>query len=400
MFAIGGKGEMEIPSKASPWRMVAAACLLAIGVGIFVFAVSDNSAAQRDLISYWAAGKELIHHANPYDGAAILPMELAAGLDGNRPNIMLNPPLAFFLALPLGLVSAKTGVVLWSIALIASLMASIRMIWILYGRREDRLHLLGYCFAPVLACLLAGQLGIFLLLGVVLFLYFQKSRPYLGGAALLLCALKPHLFLPFGVVLLAWAVDRKAYRILMGACAALLASSALALCFDVHAWSQYSQMMSNTAEVQQDFVPTLSMMFRLLVHRDAVWLQFLPAAAGCVWGLWYFWKRRSNWSWLEQGSLLLLVSAACAPHAWFSDEAMLFPAVLAGVYRASDSGRSQLPFGFVAGIALIEVLAIVQMTSWYYLWTMPAWIGWYIYATRSTGTQADGLRERTLSTPG
>ena len=51
-------------------------------------------------------------------------------------------------------------------------------------------------------CLQAGQISIVFLFGVVLFLLFYESRPWLAGAALVPCALKPHLFLPFAIVLL------------------------------------------------------------------------------------------------------------------------------------------------------------------------------------------------------
>jgi len=121
----------------------------------------------------------------------------------------------------------------------------------------------------------------------------------------------------------------------------------------------------------------------LLVHGHAVWLQFLPEGAGCVWALWYFWTRRTRWDWMDHGLLVLLVSAACTPYAWFTDESMLLPAIMAGVYRADESGRSLLPFGLFAGAAMMEVFAEIPITSAYYLWTVPAWIAWYLYATGS-----------------
>jgi hypothetical protein len=376
--------------RVNPWRVVAASCIVVAGfclvAGILFFGLSDKSAANRDFIEYWAAGQQLTHGANPYDGTTILRLERAVEFAGDKPKITFSPPVAFFLVLPLGFVGAKAGLVLWTLALLTAVSISNWILWILNGRPDSRFHLLGYMFAPVLACLMAGQIGIFLLLGVVLFLNFHKSRPYFAGAALLPCALKPHLFLPFAVVLLLWAIDRKAYRILAGFAATLLASCALTLCFDIHLWSQYSQMMSTTG-VLDAFVPTLSAVFRLLVDRNAVWLQFLPEAAGCVWAIWYFRTRRSRWSWTDQGLLLLLVSAACTPYAWLSDEAMLLPAVLAALYRVVDSGRSVLPLGLIAGVALIEVFAEVKMTSLFYLWTVPAWLGWYLYATRATSAR-------------
>lgn len=376
--------------KASPLRMAAAGCILAVGVCILVLIVRNNNAGERDFITYWAAGNQLINGKNPYDFASILPLEQSAGFNRDKALVMRNPPSAFFLALPLGLVSANTGILLWLIALLASLVISIRMIWAINGRPPNRLHLLGYCFAPSMECLMAGQLGVFLLLGVVLFLYFHKTRPMFAGAALLLCAMKPHLFVPFGIVLLLWAVRTRAYRILAGICIALLVSNALALSFDLNAWSQYEHMM-RTSGIMGEVVPTLSEMFRQVVHRESVWLQFVPEIGGCCWALWYFKARRTNWNWLDQGLLLLIVSVLCSPYSLFPDETLLLPAVLAGIYRAENTGRSLIPFGLAAGVAMIEVVTNIPMVTVYYLWTVPAWLAWYLWATR--GTDAEVVRE-------
>lgn len=381
-----GDGRRRLPDrtpkmKTSPLRMIAAGLILAVGVGILVLIVRNNNAGQRDFITYWSAGHQLVHGMNPYDFATILPLERSAGFNRNRALVMRNPPLAFFMALPLGFVSPNTGVVFWLIALLASLVVSIRMIWTMNGRPPNRLHLLGYCFAPVMECLMAGQLGIFLLLGITLFLYFHKTRPMLAGAALLLCSVKPHLFVPFGIVLLLWALTTRAYRILGGFSIALVASCTLSLSVDLQAWPQYRQML-RTSGIMEEIVPTLSEMLRLVVHRSTIWPQFIPEVLGCCWALWYFRTRRECWDWMDQGLLLLLVSVLCSPYSLFPDEALLLPAVMAGLYQAEGSGRSLIPFGLVAGVAMIEVMVEVSISSVYYVWTPIAWLAWYLYATK------------------
>lgn len=377
--------------KTSLLHKLAAFCILAVGAVILVYAVSTSSAGQRDFISYWAAGKQLIHGANPYDSAAILALERGAGLDGTRPLLMRNPPVALFLAIPLGLAPSRTGMILWMLILMGSLMASVRMIWILFGRRNDRLHLLSYCFAPILACLMAGQVGLFILLGITLFLYIHKTRPVLAGSALLFCAIKPHLFLLFAVAFLAWVLHQRAYRVLAGALLALLASSALSLYFDPHAFSHYLQMM-RTGGVEQEFIPTLSLIFRILIDRRLMWLQFVPAVVGGIWALWYFRTRSDEWDWMNQGLLLLVVSVACAPYAWLTDEAALLPAVLAALYRAEDTAKPLWPFGVIAGAGMLEVISGVQMTTGFYIWTMPAWLAWYLYATRGRQSESTATK--------
>jgi F0F1-type ATP synthase assembly protein I len=377
------------------FRKLAAACIVAAGFGfvawVFVAGLTDKSVAERDFISYWTAGQQLAHGLNPYDFGAIRELERIAGRpDSQSLLVMRNPPVAFLLAWPLGFFDLKTAFKLWVLILLAGLSLAPWMIWRLNGRPDSRLHLLGYGFAPAIACLKAGQFGIFLLAGVTLFLCFHRSRPFLAGTALLLCAMKPHLFFPFAVVLLLWSVTRNTYRILAGFSIALLASCALSFCLDSHAWSQYSQMM-HAGGALDEAVPVLSVFFRFLIDRKAVWLQFLPCAAACVWALWYFWTRRSLWNWMDQGLVLLLVSAMCTPFGWFTDESMLLPAVLIGLDRAAGSRRVFVLFGLICGISLIEVFANVRLTSPFYLWTTPAWLGWYLFATRKKEITAERI---------
>lgn len=369
-------------------RMLAAAAILAVGVAILAFATTENTAANRDFVCYWATGQQLVHHANPYDGPEVLRIERTAGFTDSRPFFMYNFPSAYFLVLPLGFVGERAGAIIWSLALITALMASVRMLWIMAGRPSDRLHLVAYVFPPSIACMLAGQLGIYMLLGLVLFLYFRNTAPYLAGAALLLCALKPHLFLPFSVALLAWLIASRSYRIVAGALVALATSLALSFYVDPSAWSQYAQMM-RTEGLRDIWMPTLGMILRLLIDRQAAWLQFVPAFLGSVWAIRYFLKNRERWDWAEHGSLLLLVSVAAAPRAWFSDEVILLPAIFFGLYRYS---RSLLPFGCIAGIALIEVFAGAGLSSPWYLWTVPAWLIWYVSSERIAVTSRPDAR--------
>jgi hypothetical protein len=82
--------------KVSPLRLVGASCIVVAGVclvaSILFFGLSDKSATKRDFIEYWAAGQQLIHGADPYDGEAVPRMERAVGFDGNKPKIRF--PLA------------------------------------------------------------------------------------------------------------------------------------------------------------------------------------------------------------------------------------------------------------------------------------------------------------------
>jgi hypothetical protein len=368
-----------------PLRIVAAALMILTGVGfvltVYATLLTNKDAAERDFISYWAAGQLLVRGQGPYDFQAVGRLEHAAGRDPAEPLlIMRNPPVAFALVLPLGFAGPKIALIVWLAFLMGVLSLSVWLLGQLNGRSDEGIHLLGYAFAPALVCLMAGQFGIFMLLGVVVFLYLQPTRPLLAGAALSLLALKPHYFLPFGVALLLWSVTSRSYRVLAGFCMLVATSCAVAYRLDPHAWAQYAQMV-HFGGALNEIIPELSVQLRLVICPRAVWIQFVPEAAACLWAVWYFLTRRFRWSWKEHGLLLLLVGAVCTPYGWFFDESVLFPAVLAGMYRAIDSKRPLWPVIVFCAAALVESLAGVQVISRYYLWTTPAWLCWYLYAT-------------------
>jgi hypothetical protein len=344
-------------------------------------------------VEYWASGHQLAHRGNPYDAGAILKLERSAGFDLKNPVLIIgNPPPALPVILILGWVSPFTGELLWLLLLLMSLGASVWMIHAMHGRPKNLLYLLGLSFAPALSCLIAGQVSIFVLLGLVLFLRFHLSYPFLAGASLWLCLLKPHLLAPFGVVLLVWIVATRSYRVLAGALCSVALSSAIATMIDPLIWTQYSQMMSEQ-RMDRLTIPSLCPMLRQYVYPHTLWLQCLPAAIGCAWALVYFLKRRDSWDWIDGSSILLPVSVLVAPYCWFIDQSILIPALLHGAYRT----RSRT---MVAILALLSAAIELQASrnqevlhSVFYLWTAPAWLVWYLYAARTSNEQH--ARDRT-----
>ena len=189
---------------------------------------------------------------------------------------MRNPPWALPLVLPLGLVGLRVGAFLWSLLIFASLAASVRLLWQMQGRPPNRLHWIGLSFGPALVCAIMGQSSVFVLLGYVLFLYLYRTRPFLAGISLWLCALKPHLLIPFIVVLLAWIIYSRSYKIMAGAAVALAASCALAYLLDPTAWGDYLNMM-HAAKLEKEYIPCLIVALRLLA-QPAFLVAPVPAA--------------------------------------------------------------------------------------------------------------------------
>ena len=364
--------------------LITIACALAVlFTALFLGFMPFNRdlVAKRDFITYWATGQQLVHHGNPYDAATVSRIERDAGFQGGASYYMRNAPWALPLALPLGFVGPQAAALPWSLLMLGLLIVSVRMLWKLFGQTASGLEWLGYCFPPALFCVILGQTSIFLLFGLALFLRLHKSHPFAAGAALWFCTLKPHLFLPFAIVLLVWIAVSRSYRILLGGLTAFAAGAAITSCIDPAAWGQYSYYM-RTSVVTHEFTPCLADVLRDSIHPSAEWLAFVPAVVACVWALAWFWPRRHSWDWLENGNPLMLVSLLVAPFGWIFDQSLAIPAIL---YAASRR-PSQIWMVALALMYLLIEFQIgfhVELHSRAFLWISPAWLIWYLCARAS-----------------
>jgi Glycosyltransferase family 87 len=363
-------------------RLAAAAIVLA---GLLVISVTGHPAS-KDYISYWSAGKLLIHHANPYSRPDVLELERTHGFPETRPLMMRNPPWALFLTAPLGFGDPAVGLFLWTLAAAGCLVAFIRLLKVPV---EDRA--LVFLFAPTIAVFRIAQTSPFLLLGFSLFLYLHRRRPFLAGASLLFMAIKPHLFLVFWAVLLADSIYRRRLLVFAGLAAALAAGTTFAMYFNTHIWQHYVAMLRGS-DLDSEFFPTTSMMFRLLIDSGAIWLLFIPSAVAIVWGLWYYIRNRRVWHWGTHGMLLMLVTVMVSPYSWFPDEIVLLPAL---AFAITFPYRRALSLEILVVINVVAILVLMagnrSIVSMAYLWTPSAWLAWFLYATNGFRIQSGNL---------
>jgi hypothetical protein len=347
------------------------------------------AASGRDSIQYWAAGKLLVHRQNPYSVAEVQRLESSQGYPGKRPLMLRTPPWSVWITLPLGLLSSYWAFVAWEPILLASLVISVRISWRMYGDGPSpppNIFLLaGYLFAPVAACLVAGQIGMVMLLGIALFLLLEEDRPFLAGAALLMPMAKPHIFVLVWLILVVWIVSRKRWLLLGGMAAAFLLGNAIAVAFDPAIFRHYREMLHQQA-IQNEFIPALSGMIRVLFFQRFFWVQFVPMALGLLWSVWYYSRNRQKWSWRAHGPALLVVSLLTTPYSWMTDEVVLLPAILQSVLwlnRAKLKVRSQLVILLfvLLDLLLLRILwAQIPPANGIYFWSSLVWFSWYWYA--------------------
>lgn len=361
-----------------------------IAIFLCVVPLSGNATSTRDFVVFWATGHQLIQHANPYDVAAMDHLERAAGLAPEYGILyMRNPPWALLLTLPLGLANEQFGALLWSLALLACLAISGLLVKSMFGNPQNRIHWIAFSFAPSLICLFMGQTTLFALLGLTLFLRFHRTSPFASGLALWLCSIKPHLFLPFGIVLLAWVVMSKSYRVFTGAAVAMTLSCALTWLITPSAWSGYSAMM-HAPSVEKEFIPCLSVAMRFWFRPEALWLQYVPAAVACIWALLYYCRRRNSWNWLHDGGVLILVSLVAAPYCWPYDQTIAIPALLQSAFTTCS--RTMLAVLALTSIPIMGALMVgIKITSPFYLSIAPTWLIWYLLTKRSANFETTGV---------
>ena len=373
-----------LPSQTSAlWRRVVAGLIMASAaafvVVVFALTLKPSTISGSDFIQYWSAGVQVAHHANPYDPQGLLEVERRNGLNDTAPTISISPPVALEFALLLGLVSAKTGFILWVMAQLASVLISVWLLWRMFGRPDSRYHLIGLVFAPVIACLMAGQLGAFFLLGFVLFLYFGQTHPFWAGACLAPFALKPHLVVVFGLTLLVACFVRRRFAVMAGAMVATGVTCGLSVWLDPHAWAHYAALVAHL-RVNDVFLPTIGVALRFAIRRSAVWIEFVPEIVACTWAVWYLLTRGSRWNWLEDGSLVMVVSVLAAPYAWLTDQAVVLPAVLGAIYATRRRGPVLAAFAVIELAMIVQLVKVPSLPSAAYLWTAPIWLVWVLWA--------------------
>lgn len=350
-----------------------AACLAVLGVAL------SRNAAHRDFICYWSSATLLRAHANPYGTQAILEIENAAGGSFREPFIMRNPPWALFLIAPLGFFSAPVAGFLWLLTLIGAALLSIRLL----RSGEDKPPLVVYLFAPILGCAMAGQTSIFLLLGIALFFRYQEKWPFWAGVALVLPAMKPHLFLLLWPVLLVHSWRTKQFRALAGLAAALGAAIGVALCFDPHVGAHYLAAM-RAEHIEGQYLPNIPCSLRALLPGKPAWVQGVPEVLGLLLTARFYWRRRDVWNWRRDGAQLLAISAAVSPYSWPFDQLLYVPAVVD--MCAARLAKGMVPaLAVLNGVGLLLLLTMMPLSSPAYAWTGAACLLWFVWARRQAG---------------
>ena len=348
----------------------------------------------NDFVAYWATGRLLLEGGNPYDIGALLELQRSVGSRFVDAGVVRNPPWALPLLVPFAVLPFAVGWYAWAIGQILLVGISAVLLWRLFaGRaRPAAAILLTFLFPPAVFVALGGQIGGLLLLALAGFTWgVERRRDLVAGLFLGLLTLKPHLLLPFGVVVLLWTIRERRFLPLLGAAAFVAVSCLVGLMLQPDLFEQYAAF-ARVEVPDEDVVSTPGAALRLAVGFERFWIQWVPAAIGVSWGIVRFHRLGGTWSWTEQLPLFAAVSWLSAPYGWVYDMVLLVPTILDGAVRLEKYGDPALSR---RSFTLFLLLGIVIWTQQLVAGSgvVHAWVGFAVLLFWR------GIRSRTEPSP-
>lgn len=299
---------------------------LMLGVLLVVGMAAASALPVQDLAQYWA-GAHLVT-SNPYSQELVTSFERShAVTTEGTPMVMRNPPQALLLVLPLRFLNYRLAFGLWDLLSIILVAACARAAYGLASNRSSLSPaLLSLLFGPTAALLMLGQIVIFVLLGVTLFLVFvERRKDWLAGAALFLVIPKPHLLLLFIAAVVLWAVHKRRWQVLLSAVITTAIASAVVLLLDPHVYAQY---LAFAREFSRETSPYPNLGGLLYTMTGQHVLAYVPTLAAIAWLAVYWTRNRQAWDWKTHGMTVLMVSIAFSYYSFAFDQIVMLPALM------------------------------------------------------------------------
>ena len=333
-------------------------------------------------LEYWAASRLLIQGGNPYSPAELLTIQQTAGWGRGEPVIMWNPPWTLWFTLPFGLFDFELGRFVWLLVQVFLILFSAQNLWRLYANAPAATRLpfvLAVTFVSAFFCLITEQISPLVLAGLTAFLCFENKQQWIAmGAALVVCAIKPHLLYLVWIVFILWLWQNRNWQALLGSVLAGMGAALFPVLFDAAVYQQYAALYQIPAIPRPlDWLtPTMRSAVRVFIGPGQIWLQILPSLAAIAWVLNYWRQHRHRWSWPDHLPLIVLASVTTSIFAWTYDQVVFFPAIMqaaAWLKQRAAPWHGSWAARLYIGINLCQGLQRIWIADelWYF-WLAPA----------------------------
>jgi hypothetical protein len=326
---------------------------------------------------YFPAAQLAADGQNPYDFARLA--EAEAKVDPNNdPLPAMSPPWALATLVPLTPFEYEPARVAWFFVNLGILTACGGALWNLYDGDPTRaafgplLAVVGY---PAIQALGLGQFSAFTLAGLVLFVSAERAgRPLLAGCGLAFLLVKPQTQVVVAVAVGLWVIDRRAWRILLGAGVGVGVLSVLVGFANPAIFAEYFESL-RAARPPDAFRPPLpGTLLRLASGWDKFWLTFVPLPIGVAWCVWWYVRNRVNWNWAERMPVLVIVSYLASPYGWAYDHLVFLFAVVGLASRASrrpGPGALLVVAAWVGMVVYYRVMIANRFDEFHWVWLPP-----------------------------
>lgn len=361
---------------------------LIIGLIIFINLSSIfTSPAQLmvdDYVEYWGSGRLNLTRGNPYSPDQQSALQSQIGRVDNKLPMMFNPPWTLLIAMPFALFSYPVSRALWFLFQIVVVFGCASLSWQLYTGEPARpwiAWLIAFTMGPVLQLLKMGQISGLLLLGATAFLYFhQKKKGWLAGLSVGLLFIKPHILFLFLAAYALWCLKTRRWSYIAGTILALGGATLISATVNPLVIGQYLQAMPNIT-LDIFFPATWGTLLRMIFGQDRFWLQYIPTVLGLGWLLWYWWKNRNTWEWIEQLPLIIIVSVITTAYGWVCDQTVIvLPMVAASVVFFQGKWTIQKTIIVGTYILINGIAAFLRVLQVYFCWLSLAYLILYLAA--------------------
>ncbi len=318
-----------------------------------------------DFIAFWSAFQVAADNGNPYDGQKLLAVQREVGWSNSDPQWFLNPPTLLVLLSPILSLPFMTSVEIWFLTNVFLIIAIGLTTWKLLRIIPPRPAwvLLGASlFLPVLESLKFGQLSIAITFSVIATLYLLSRKLDSCAALVFVFVLqKPHLLLPFIVVLLWWAIAQKRTRFLSSLASAVILLTLLTLAFVPDGFNSWKALEFSPLDWHS---AALVSWVRIFAEErgftSAPWIVGIYTTVFCAISVFVTRPWLSDFSWSENFAPLLLLSTLSAPYLWPFDFALLVIVQLLLLAKALTRSPEKL-----RRLIIIPLLIILQSVAIY-----------------------------------
>jgi hypothetical protein len=347
----------------------------------------------RDFVEYWSAARVHAAGRNAYDGDLLLPLQREMSGEPERVEAVMlwTPPWTLPLYTPFGMLAPHEAHLAWLAVQITLTLVAILLLMRVYGAGQSlHIHLAVFGYLILTTCefhwnIAFGQNMGILTFGLAGFLYCRvRSYPFAAGLLGALTAVKPHLLLPFAMLLLMDVRSVAGRRVLYGGACMIALGSVLAVVSNTQVFQDYlNGLQGQTSKAQvsvKDWqLPLFSYRFRMAVDESVFRWQFLPVALLCLGYAGYRDTLNKPWDWREQLPVVVLLSLLAAPYGgWIFDLTLLLVPIVAGLYRVIRTDRAMfIVLGFAALVP--RYLFELRIESLEEGWFITPWVlVWYV----------------------